>query len=415
MVNVDFFAVKEDVVFNSGQDKIVGFVDIGSERSPLSDQRPVATHCLQIYIRSIMSRFSRPLMFLATKNISGHELASVVWEAVSALQTKCNFTVSCVIADGNTVNRKMMEEMNNLKLSISYKCLNIYNTKHHIYLISDPPHLLKTTRNNIAASRNGGTKRLQYRELFILWDHFLKVPHMYESDELRCTKLGNAHFALTGYSRMRVCYAAQLLSRSVCQLMRHRGGPEMEGSAWLAGLMNKWFDLMNTRLKYGYNNDLAPYRSIDDPRLNWMSTSFVGELQSWKDSIAATTQAALEKKFLSRQTYVGLLMTSKAMPELIIFLLKNSPPGSYVLSNRINQDPLEAFFGHIRKSGGCNEAPNVDLYGCYHNIISCQKQIKQVKGSNVHQVVDWQNGPLSNAPLPRLRKTRECQKPVAIQ
>ena len=113
MVNVDFFAVKEDVVFNSGQDKIVGFVDIGSERSPLSDQRPVATHCLQIYIRSIMSRFSRPLMFLATKNISGHELASVMWEAVSALQTKCNLTVSCVIADGNTVNRKMMEEMNN--------------------------------------------------------------------------------------------------------------------------------------------------------------------------------------------------------------------------------------------------------------------------------------------------------------
>jgi len=153
--------------------------------------------------------------------------------------------------------------------------------------------------------------------------------------------------------------------------MYSRGGPEMSRSAWLAGLMNKWFDFMNTRLQYGYNRDLEPYRSKEDPRLEWLSTTFVQELEQWRDSIEGNSRES-EKKFLSKQTFTGLVMSSKGMVELIRFLLSVSPSGSYVLSSRVNQDPLEAFFGLMRKTGGRNTAPSVNLYGYYQNIISCQ-------------------------------------------
>ena len=40
---------------------------------------------------------------------------------------------------------------------------------------------------------------------------------------------------------MRVIYAAQVLSRTVSQLMKVRGGNEMIRSAWIAELFDKWF------------------------------------------------------------------------------------------------------------------------------------------------------------------------------
>ena len=186
---------------------------------------------------------------------------------------------------------------------------------------------------------------------------------------------------------MRVCYAAQLLSKSVSKLMKKRGGEKMERSAWLANLMNKWFDLMNTRLNYGYNKDLIPYKDVHDPRLMWLSDTFINELDNWKGSTKGKNELEKEKQFLSKQTYAGLVMASKAMSELVKYLLSASPPGSYVCTRRINQDPLEAFFGQVRRTGGSNEAPDVNSYGQYQNIISCMKQYKQVKGSNV-EIVD---------------------------
>ena len=143
----------------------------------------------------------------------------------------------------------MFQLLNSWDLPVPYKCSNIYNPSLPIFLISDPPHLLKTTRNNIASSKPYGTRMLQYGSHHILWEHFVKVPDLYRSDELRCCKLGPAHFNLQSFSKMRVSYAAQLLSRSVSQLMLERGGPEMKRTAWLVSLTNKWFDLMNTWLK----------------------------------------------------------------------------------------------------------------------------------------------------------------------
>ena len=78
---------------------------------------------------------------------------------------------------------------------------------------------------------------------------------------------------------------------------------------------------------------------MDDPRLTWLSSTFIEELDNWKANITGSTAAEREKKFLSNQTYSGLVMTSRAMTELIQFLLLSSPADSYVLSKRINQNP----------------------------------------------------------------------------
>ena len=65
----------------------------------------------------MIPNFSRPLV-LATNDIviASYELTSAVWEALQ----KCRFTVLCVIADGMSINRKMLNKMNNLAIRIRF-------------------------------------------------------------------------------------------------------------------------------------------------------------------------------------------------------------------------------------------------------------------------------------------------------
>ena len=113
-LKIFYFTVEEDIVCNAGRDRIVGFVDTGAERNSPSTNS-AATHCLQFYIKSIMSNFFRPLV-LATNNIASFELTSAVWKALQ----KCRFTVLCVTADGMSTSRKMLNKMNNLAIRIPF-------------------------------------------------------------------------------------------------------------------------------------------------------------------------------------------------------------------------------------------------------------------------------------------------------
>ena len=54
----------------------------------------------------------------------------------------------------------------------------------------------------------------------------------------------------------------------------------------------------------------------------------------------------LEISFLSKQTYEGLCMATKGMVALVCPLLQRDL--LCVLSRRISQDSLEAYFGHQR-------------------------------------------------------------------
>ncbi|XP_076803013.1 uncharacterized protein LOC143447005 isoform X2 [Clavelina lepadiformis] len=242
VISIDEMKVKENIVYNAATDRIIGFVDLGVDRQ-YNNEAP-ATHALQFYGRSILSNFSRPIVFYATKNTKAFHLVSMFWEVVESL-AGCGFTVLALVADGASCNRKLFQLLNNSNLTVPYKCINIYQPEMPIYLISDPPHLLKTACNCVRSSRPGGARMMKYNQHFILWKHFCHVPYLFESSELRSCKLTDGHFSHKSYAKMRVCYAAQLLSGTVSSLMKSRGGEEMKMSAWFAGLMNK-MNLMNS-------------------------------------------------------------------------------------------------------------------------------------------------------------------------
>ena len=125
----------------------MGFVDLRTAPDKSSGSPQVAIHCLQFYVRSILFNFSRPLMFFPTNSLDPQKLTHLVWESIGSLQD-CGITVLCIIADGMRTNRKMFEYTCNVE-GCSHKFVNVYNPDYNVYLLVDPPHLLKTTRNNI--------------------------------------------------------------------------------------------------------------------------------------------------------------------------------------------------------------------------------------------------------------------------
>ena len=71
----------------------------------------------------------------------------------------------------------------------------------------------------------------------------------------------------------------------------------------------------------------------------------------------------------SSATENGLLMTTSSMVEVIRLCLNAG--AEFVMSRRINQDPLEAYFGHQRQRGRFCDARTALMFA--HNVrsISC--------------------------------------------
>ena len=67
--------------------------------------------------------------------------------------------VVAAVSDKASPNQKFIR-MHKLDEGLTYKTKNLLSPDRDILFISDPPHLLKTLRNNLSSSTTGGTKYL---------------------------------------------------------------------------------------------------------------------------------------------------------------------------------------------------------------------------------------------------------------
>ena len=100
---------------------------------------------------------------------------------------KSVFQVYAIVADGLAANRSMFKCMG-ANEDTPHKTINWFSDQERsLFLIPDPPHLLKTTRNCLYSSRDSGTPRLIHcNEKFILWKHIEYVESQNVSCLLAC-------------------------------------------------------------------------------------------------------------------------------------------------------------------------------------------------------------------------------------
>ena len=375
----DEMKIKSGLVSSKSTGKLIGFCEIGdfneeltnlSQRFANVNEEPeLATHILVFMVRGIMADYNLPFIWFPCRGFMSEDLWSSVWNATRVLEN-IGFLVRAWVCDGATPNRKFFRIQKGTGGEYkgnTYFTVNRYDTSRNIYFICDPPHLLKTTRNNLENSHgHNNTKSLVCRGKNISWAHITCIVRRDKELVLnRLPKLKEEHSRLSPQLRMRVHHAAQVLSKSMANALRESGNPEYTETAVFCEMMDRWFDCLNGRYlsqgQFTRKPELAPYRSKEDWRFNWLNQEFLDWLEMWEEDIKGReglTKGEKSVLFLSYQTVEGLRITTKSFVELIPQILSQDQ-SLFVLPEKINQDKLELMFGKLRRSLGNSDNPTV--------------------------------------------------------
>ncbi|XP_075746495.1 uncharacterized protein LOC142803981 [Rhipicephalus microplus] len=172
--------------------------------------------------------------------------------------------------------------------------------------------------------------------------------------------LTRKHVFPTNMEKMNVQRAVQVFSPPVTaalKLLREQAGHKCDASFAGVGAtvqfmdtVHRWFVLMDvsncTQHIYQKNADCKQFESAGDERLIWLETSFL-------DYLADLKSQCLAKNFLTKETYEGLVITTRSNVECIRYLLEEMS-FQFVLTRKMSSDPFESFFGWLRKSAGSN-------------------------------------------------------------
>lgn len=401
----DEMSIQSDLVFDKRTGKLVGFIKSQVE------QKQLATHVLVFYVVGVSSNLSASMGYFGTQTATSDRLFPLFWKAVCVLERACKLKVIASVSDKGTPNQRLYSMHGSDKDTVCYKTKNLYARDREIFFISDPPHLMKTLRNNLSNSgSNKNSKYLWKNGQHILWQH---ISNVYQNDckqQLRATKLTAEHVFLTPRSVMNVHLAVQVLSESVGKILQNQGGPECQETAKFVLMMDKFFDCMNTRAKNeGMRKkkpNLEPYFDKNDERFDFFD-ELLTYLTDWKESIQERVGFSTSEKsrmFLSLQTFKGLYMTLKAFPEAVRYLLSQGV--EFVLSNRFCQDPLERHFGRHRGIGRRSDNPSMWSFGYAENKLRLQRELAHVfqpKG-NVAQKRPAEIPALSSSPMKKKKR-----------
>ncbi|KAL1425321.1 hypothetical protein MTO96_019294 [Rhipicephalus appendiculatus] len=125
-------------------------------------------------------------------------------------------------------------------------------------------------------------------------------------------------------------------------------------------MMQKWFTLMDVSNFQQYihcnNEDARPFTDVEDPRLEWLETVFLGYIEDLKNESSAGN-------FFSKETYHALVFATKSNVDCIRHLLTEQH-FKFVLTRKMSSDPIESLFGFLRRSSGCNDMLDVKSAVC---------------------------------------------------
>ena len=197
-----------------------------------------------------------------------------------------------------------------------------------------------------------GTRSLWNNGKEMIWYQIYKIV----SDEMNngfklILKLTLEHVQLNPYSIMKVHLATQVLSESVSNILINYYPDAVHATAKFCKFMDMFFDCLNACNQYEGNTKkkeyLQPYREIDGARFIWLENEFLPYVDNWKESTENRpgnfSQNARSRMFLPWQTYEGLRITTHSTIKVVKFLLLQGMP--FVLTERLNQDCLEEYFG----------------------------------------------------------------------
>ena len=120
-----------------------------------------------------------------------------------------------------------------------YRTINLYARERYVWFFADAPHLMKTTRNCMYNSANGKSIYIWNYGKYIVWSQISRIAYDESNRGLKLiTKITDEHVRLTLYSKINVSLAAQVLSKSVSNILYGYYPPETHVTAELCMYMD---------------------------------------------------------------------------------------------------------------------------------------------------------------------------------
>ena len=140
-VLMDKMAIKQSVDYNGGKDELKGFEDFGI----LGKTNDVSNHAMAFFVGGLVMKWKQPVgYFLSSGPMAGKAMKSLLFDCINKL-TERGLIVKVVICDQGSYNRNLFESVLQVNEQKSYFVVSV----DKVYVLYDPPHLLKNIRNNL--------------------------------------------------------------------------------------------------------------------------------------------------------------------------------------------------------------------------------------------------------------------------
>lgn len=385
--------ISQNLVFNKTTGKMMGYSKLSaadeeynkleqvlsseSDQPIIDETPPIATKMLAFMVKGTASGICEVVASFTVNNLSKEDLFHKHWSVVEACEA-AGVKIICSVGDGCPINRAFVDmhcPLTPLTSGVVYDTLNPCNDRE-FYFFSDPPHLLKTIRNNFMSTARKLTKNGQV----ISWKTIVRLYHFQKGNNLRKGyKLNSQVVFPSSYAKMRVKYAAQVLSETVANILEQLKWEGTEETIKFIRKVNEFFDILNGNYSFEgirkKNDELKPFRNVDDNRFQALD-EFLIYLKEWSEEVEKLPLKAEEKESLQlcRQTLCGIEMTCRAFNDCVKYLLKRGT--KFIMARVFSQDYLEHYFSRQRSKCGGSTNPNVAEYFRNHNTFKVMGEVR---------------------------------------
>jgi len=402
----DEMSLKSFLYYNYSKDEIIGLHE--EETHKICD---IAKTVLVLMIRGLHDSWKQPLgYFFVGTSYNSLSLKNIIFNCVSKLNS-ISFNVKVMISD-MAANFKSFSD--SVGVTPEHPYFNV-GSQEVIYMF-DPPHLLKSTRNNF----------FKYR--FVSDDKIIESKHLksfYEADNQRThrlvPKLTDTHINPGPFQKMKVKYAAHIFSKTVTSGMSvcitdKSLPPESKDTILFIDSMDNLFDIFNSRPTSNSNeSDIE----LEDEPTGLKRFCFPYDGSSYQNNFLLSMfnffkNLKIQKYNVVRHQWVDVVKSYKIqflkgwMVSIagLIRLYTNLSLNYHDLklfTRRLNQDCLENLFGTIRiQNGNCINPTTIQFQRSFKKLF-CLSYFEYNDGANCIEDLDSVLTNMNNTPAEQLK------------
>ncbi len=353
-MTADEISLREMCNYDQGDDQILGIQrnEKGSIILPSS--------ALVFMINGIRKPWKQTLCYFFSKGpVPGNTLKELVNTCIQKLK-RIGITVVNMTSDQGSNFSSLLNQ-----LAIHPGKNFFFSGDQQVFVTPDPPHLIKSCRNALL----GHT--VVTPDGSCTWKHIQDFYNLDLTQEtLRLApKLTDEHISPPPiYGKMIVRLASQVLSHSVASGLKYHvlssNLPRSHlATSFFCERMDKIFDLLNSSKKQGkttFKSGLTPSSAE--------VLTFIEESLAWLKAMKILDKKGVDITFHFRWIE-GLQIALGSVVGLCHHMTARG--FDFLLTRRLNQDPLENFFSIIRQRNGFNMNPSCYSFKTAFKILQC--------------------------------------------